>query len=123
MFILNEKTKFVSKIRNVMRYILATIIMTLISVIPTWASQVNSSDAPITAFETSAHENVSVEICGSRLRIRNASGQTLEIYSITGTRVLSYRIDHNDQMINLDLGKGCYIVKVGSVARKISINK
>lgn len=64
---------------------------------------------------------ISIELKGSTLRVAGAAGEDLYIYNITGVRVLSLRVDGNDKSYNLNLPKGCYIVKVGSVVRKISI--
>ncbi len=57
----------------------------------------------------------------SVLRITGAAGQELYIYNITGVRVMSLKIDGADKSYSLNLPKGCYIVKVGKVVRKISI--
>ncbi len=55
------------------------------------------------------------------LRVTGASGQTLYVYNITGVRVMSVKVDGADKSYNLNLSKGCYIVKVGKTVRKISI--
>ncbi|MGI6231288.1 MAG: T9SS type A sorting domain-containing protein [Prevotella sp.] len=57
----------------------------------------------------------------SVLRVTGAAGEVLQIYNVAGVRVLSVRIDSSDKSFNLNLPKGCYIVKVGKVVRKISI--
>lgn len=57
----------------------------------------------------------------SVLRVTGAAGETLCIYNVTGVRVMSVKVDGADKSYNLNLPKGCYIVKVGKVARKISI--
>ena len=66
-------------------------------------------------------QNISISVSGSVLRIEGAENETLQIYNVTGVRVVSIRIDGNDKRYNLNLPKGCYIVKVGKVDRKISI--
>ncbi len=73
-------------------------------------------------------DNVDIELSGVSISIENnvlhiagAQGQTLQIYKITGVGVLSVKIDSEDKYIPLDLAKGCYIVKIGKIARKISI--
>ena len=66
-------------------------------------------------------QNISISVSGSVLRIEGAENETLQIYNVTGVRVVSIRIDGNDKRYNLNLPKGCYIVKVGKVVRKISI--
>lgn len=55
------------------------------------------------------------------LHVTGASGQTLYIYNVTGVRVMSVKVDGADKNYNLNLPKGCYIVKVGKTVRKISI--
>ncbi len=57
----------------------------------------------------------------SVLRVTGASGQTLYIYNVTGVRVMSVKVDGADKTYNLNLQKGCYIVKVGKTVRKISV--
>ncbi len=65
---------------------------------------------------------VQVSVSGTNVRALNASGAVLEVYSITGVRVFCQKIESNDKTVSLSsLGKGCYIVKVGKLARKISI--
>lgn len=66
-------------------------------------------------------ETVQVTVKGRSIRVQHAQGSTMEVYSVTGAKVKSVSIDSNDQTVNLNLGKGCYIVKVGNVARKISL--
>lgn len=57
----------------------------------------------------------------SVIRITGAAGQELSIYNITGIRVMNLKIDGADRSYSLNLPKGCYIVKVGKMVRKISI--
>ncbi|MBM6993703.1 MAG: T9SS type A sorting domain-containing protein [Prevotella sp.] len=57
----------------------------------------------------------------SVLHVTGAAGQALYIYNVTGVRVMSIKVDGSDRSYSLNLPKGCYIVKVGKVVRKISI--
>ena len=57
----------------------------------------------------------------STLLVNNAQGETLEVVSLTGNKVLEVKIESPSQRIELDVPKGCYIVKVGKVVRKIAI--
>lgn len=57
----------------------------------------------------------------STLRITNANGMMLTIYNVAGVRVHAVKIEGMDKHIDINLPKGCYIVKVGKVVRKISI--
>ncbi|MFC2455808.1 MAG: T9SS C-terminal target domain-containing protein, partial [Segatella salivae] len=43
------------------------------------------------------------------------------IYNVTGVCVMSMRVDSNDKRFDLNLHRGCYIVKVGKTVRKISV--
>lgn len=53
--------------------------------------------------------------------ITGANGLTLEIVSLTGRAVARYKIDSPAQRIELNLPKGCYILKVGKVVRKVTL--
>jgi len=64
---------------------------------------------------------VSVTVSGSTVRVSGAAGLMLSVYNVTGLRVMTVEVDSPDKQLNLGLPKGCYILKVGSVVRKISI--
>ena len=65
---------------------------------------------------------VNIEVNQSKVKVTGAQGQTLEIYKITGLHIEKIKIDSNDKTVDLgNLQKGCYILKVGKVVRKISI--
>ncbi|MCD8317552.1 MAG: T9SS type A sorting domain-containing protein [Paraprevotella sp.] len=63
----------------------------------------------------------SIVVRGSTISIYNANGSTLEVFSLTGSKVSVVKIDSNEKTIDLNLKKGCYILKVAKVVRKISI--
>ena len=67
-------------------------------------------------------QSISVALYNGVLHVSGANGQTLQIYNVTGVRIMSFRVEGNDKRYELSLPKGCYIVKVGKVVRKISIN-
>lgn len=64
---------------------------------------------------------VTFTIEGSTVLVNGAQGQVLEIVSLTGRQVAQYRIDSPAQRIDLNLPKGCYVLKVGKVVRKVAI--
>lgn len=66
-------------------------------------------------------EAVTLTIQEGKAHITNAEGKTLEIYNLTGVRVARIRIDSNDKQITLNLTRGCYIMKVDKVVRKVTI--
>ena len=41
---------------------------------------------------------------------------------VAGVCVMTLRVDSNDKRFDLNLAKGCYIVKVGRTVRKVSIH-
>ena len=77
--------------------------------------------SPLLTEASYAVSSISVYFSGTTLRVTGASGYTLNVYSITGSRVLCQKIDSDDKSWNLNLLHGVYIVKVGNVVRKISI--
>lgn len=65
--------------------------------------------------------DIAIYFDGTTLRVTNAAGQNLYVYNITGVRVMSVRVDGDDKSFKLNLQRGCYIVKVGNVVRKIAV--
>lgn len=63
----------------------------------------------------------SIVVRGAVLSVRNGDGSVLEIFSLTGAKVTAIRIDGDEKTIDLTLKKGCYILKLGKIVRKISI--
>lgn len=66
-------------------------------------------------------QDIGITLVGSNLHVTGANGQTLSIYKVTGVCVQSFKVEGNDKRYELNLPKGCYIVKVGDVVRKISV--
>ena len=64
-----------------------------------------------------------VSICmdGQAVNVTGVQGETLEVVSLTGRRVMSVKIESPAQRIELNIPKGCYILKVGKVVRKIQV--
>lgn len=79
-----------------------------------------ASESGIQLVDIEATE-INIYLQGSTLHVVGAAGQDLYIYNITGVRVMSIKVDGADKAYSLNLPKGCYIVKVGNVVRKISI--
>lgn len=75
------------------------------------------------AIEIIEQENpgISISVTETTLHIAGANGQVLQVYNVAGVRVMSVKVEGQDKKIELNLPKGCYIVKVGKVVRKISI--
>ena len=67
------------------------------------------------------YQNISISVSESVLHITSANGLVMQIYNVAGVRVMSVKVEGPDKRFELNLPKGCYIVKVGKVVRKISI--
>lgn len=65
---------------------------------------------------------ISVTVRGSVLHVSGAAGQMLYVYNVAGVRVKSIRVEGDDKQYSLNLPKGCYIIKVGDMVRKIAIS-
>ena len=66
--------------------------------------------------------DVQISVSRSVVHVTNAEGQVMEVISLTGRHVMSVRIESPAQRIELtNISKGCYIIKVGKVVRKIVI--
>lgn len=65
----------------------------------------------------------SIEITADRnvVRVTGAAGMTIEVVSLTGRHITTIKIDQPTQNVELNLPKGCYILKVGKVVRKVTL--
>lgn len=78
---------------------------------------------PIVEVNSIDFTQVSINYNNGALHIVGAAGSTVIVYNIVGQKVYEGKIDSNDKRIDLSLPSNCYIVKVGTVARKISIKR
>ena len=67
------------------------------------------------------YEDVAISVKSSTVYVKNANGEMLYVYNVAGVRVVSIKVDGQDRHYDLNLPKGCYIVKVGKKVRKVSI--
>jgi len=66
-------------------------------------------------------QDITISIQGNTLHITGANGETLKIYNVAGVMVQTIKIEGADKHYDLNLPKGCYILKVGKVVRKVSV--
>jgi hypothetical protein len=64
---------------------------------------------------------ISLSITGGNVHIVGAQGEVMIIFNLTGTKVTTIRIDSNEKTFALNRTKGCYLIKVGKIVRKISV--
>lgn len=65
--------------------------------------------------------NINITVNQSTLNITGAAGLVLEVVSLTGRPVAMVKIESPAQRVELNIPKGCYILKIGKVVRKVSI--
>ena len=65
---------------------------------------------------------VTMTVAQSTVVVEGAMGYTLEVVSITGRPVMKVKIESPSQRIDLNIPKGCYILKIDKVVRKVSIS-
>ena len=68
-----------------------------------------------------SQQQVAINVMESSVNVQNAAGAILEIYDLTGVKIMAVRIDSPDKTVNINIPKGCYIFKIGKFVRKISI--
>ena len=66
-------------------------------------------------------DEIAITMRGNQLRVQHAEGLTLMVYNITGVKVSTHRVESDDYSFTLNVDRGIYIVKVGKVARRITI--
>ena len=64
---------------------------------------------------------ITLSINGGNVHIVGANGEVMEVFNLTGAKVATIRIDSSDKTFALNLSKGCYLIKVGKIVRKISV--
>ena len=67
------------------------------------------------------NREITITVEQSTLLVNNATGLTLEVVSLTGKQVAVVKIESPAQRVELSVPKGCYIVKVGKIVRKVAI--
>jgi hypothetical protein len=66
-------------------------------------------------------EQITITVVQSAVIVSGAQGELLEVVSLTGKKVLEIKVDSPSQRVELNSLKGCYILKVGKVVRKITL--
>lgn len=101
---------------------LLTICIFVSALLATGSVTVSAADMQMAAIEQSLDEDVSISVDGQSVTISGAQGQVLEVVSLTGRRIMSIKIESPAQRVELNIPKGCYILKIGKVVRKVSIH-
>lgn len=102
-----------------MKYILTTIMMALLTlcapvqVRANAAIEIIENDLQLTA--------ANITVNGGTIRVSGANGKTMYVYNLAGVRIHSIKVEGADRTYDLNLSKGCYIIKVGTTVRKVSL--
>lgn len=85
------------------------------------AAPSHSQGRPAVELIDNDYQEIKVTLSEGVLHVVGANGQTLYIYNVAGMRIMSLKVDGMDRRFDVNLQKGCYIVKVGKTVRKISV--
>lgn len=97
------------------------LIISLTGLLTVFAPQQSQASELEFAAVEQADEQVEVSIEGQTAYVTGAQGKELIVVSLTGRQLLKVKIDGAAQRVELNIPKGCYILKVGKVVRKIQI--
>lgn len=88
-----------------------------------FAGNVNAKADPIIEVNSIDFNQVGITYTNGVLHVTGASGLVVSVFNIVGQKVFECKIEGNDKRIELSLPANCYIVKVGTLARKISVKR
>ena len=74
------------------------------------------------AEQVEQERTVTLSLEGNHVLVNGANGMVLEVVSLTGRHVATIKIESPAQRVELNLPKGCYILKVGKVVRKVTLH-
>ena len=84
--------------------------------------------APAFAMEYADNENiennmsaVAIAVSGNTVRVSGTNGEDIEVFNLTGVKITTIKTDTTGKTFTVNLPKGCYLLKIGKVVRKISI--
>lgn len=101
------------------KYILTTIMMALLTLYAPVQVRANAAIEIIENDLLPTAANITVN--GGLIRVSGANGKTMYVYNLAGVRIHSIKVEGADRTYDLNLSKGCYIIKVGTTVRKVSL--
>lgn len=87
------------------------------------SQQALAKAVPIIEVNAIDFNQIGISYAHGSLHITGASGLVVSVYNIVGQKVYEGKMDGNDKHIELNLPSNCYIVKVGTIARKINVKR
>ncbi len=82
---------------------------------------VKAAEAEMLQTEQTLDDDITISVNGQWVTITGAQGLTLEVVSLTGRQIKTIKIESPAQRIELNIPKGCYILKIGKVVRKVAV--
>lgn len=101
------------------KYILTTIMMALLTLCAPVQVRANAAIEIIENDFQPTAANITVN--GGSIRVSGANGKIMYVYNLAGVRIHSIKVEGVDRTYDLNLSKGCYIIKVGTTVRKVSL--
>lgn len=87
-----------------------------------WPVSMMASEPEQVSVEQTIEDDITITVNGQCVVINGAQGKTLEVVSLTGRRVMTTKIESPAQRVELNVPKGCYILKIGKVVRKVTVH-
>ena len=87
-----------------------------------WPVSIMASEPEQASVEQTIEDDITITVNGQGVVINGAQGKTLEVVSLTGRRVMTTKIESPAQRVELNVPKGCYILKIGKVVRKVTVH-
>lgn len=82
---------------------------------------VKAAEAEMLQTEQTLDGDITISVNGQWVTVNGAQGLTLEVVSLTGRQIKTIKIESPAQRIELNIPKGCYILKIGKVVRKVAV--
>ena len=82
---------------------------------------VKAAEAEMLQTEQTLDDDITISVNGQWVTVNGAQGLTLEVVSLTGRQIKTIKIETPAQRIELNIPKGCYILKIGKVVRKVAV--
>ena len=82
---------------------------------------VKAAEAEMLQTEQTLDDDITISVNGQWVTVNGARGLTLEVVSLTGRQIKTIKIETPAQRIELNIPKGCYILKIGKVVRKVAV--
>ena len=82
---------------------------------------VKAAEAEMLQTEQTLDDDITISVNDQWVTITGAQGLTLEVVSLTGRQIKTIKIESPAQRIELNIPKGCYILKIGKVVRKVAV--